>query len=123
MADVALTWTACGIGSGGCACGLCCPCNYNQGMHVEFDPAKHQRNISERALGFDQVANFDFGTALVWQDERKAYPEARYVALGFLDARLHVLCFTPVAGGIRAISFRKANTREVRDYESTRCTD
>ena len=34
-----------------------------------------------------------------------------------------MLCFTPVAGGIRVISFRKANTREVRDYESTRSTD
>lgn len=50
---------------------------------------------------------------------RKAYPEVRYVAVGFLDSRLHVLCFTPIAGGIRVISFRKANQREVRDYEQT----
>lgn len=92
-------------------------------MHIEFDPIKHQRNISERALGFDRVAEFDFSTALVWQDTRKAYPEVRYVALGFLDARLHVLCFTPVAGGVRVISFRKANTREVINYESTHSTD
>ena len=53
------------------------------------------------------------------QDMRKAYPEVPYVAVGFLDARLHVLCFTPIAGGIRVISFRKANQREVRDYEQT----
>ena len=92
-------------------------------MNIEYDPAKHQRNIHERALGFDRVAEFDFSTALVWQDTRKIYPEVRYVALGFLDARLHVLCFTPVAGGIRVISFRKANTREVRDYGSTHSTD
>ena len=92
-------------------------------MRIEFDQAKHQRNLSERALGFDQAAEFDFSTALIWQDTRKTYPEVRYVALGFLDARLHVLCFTPVADGIRVISFRKANTREVRDYESTRSTD
>ena len=92
-------------------------------MHIEFDPIKHQRNISERALGFDRVAEFDFGTALIWQDVRKAYPEVRYVALGFLDARLHVLCFAPVADGVRVISFRKANTREVKNYESTHSTD
>ena len=92
-------------------------------MHIEFDPAKHHRNISERALGFDRVAEFDFSTALVWQDTRKAYPEVRYVGLGFLDARLHVLCFTPVAGGIRVISFRKANAREVKNYEQTRTHD
>ena len=53
---------------------------------------------------------------------RKAYPEVRYVAVGLLDARLHVLCFTPIAGGIRVISFRKANQREVRDYEQTHPT-
>lgn len=57
------------------------------------------------------------------QDTRKPYPEPRFVAIGFLDARLHVLCFTPVAGGIRVISFRKANVREVKNYEQTRTTD
>jgi uncharacterized protein len=36
---------------------------------------------------------------------------------------LHVLCFTPATDGIRVISFRKANTREVRNYEQTRTTD
>ena len=64
-------------------------------MRIEFDPAKNLRNASERGLGLERAADFDFGTALVWQDTRKSYPEVRYVALGFLDARLHVLCFTP----------------------------
>jgi uncharacterized protein len=35
------------------------------------------------------------------------------VALGYLDERLHVLCFTETHDGIRVISFRKANSREV----------
>jgi len=34
--------------------------------------------------------------------------------------RLHVLCFTPVVNGIRVISFRKANKREIKDYEQAR---
>lgn len=89
-------------------------------MHIEFDPAKNERNILERGLSFERVSDFDFDTASIWQDTRKPYPEVRYVALGLLDARLHVLCFTPAAGGIRVISFRKANTREVKDYELTR---
>ena len=92
-------------------------------MRIEFDPAKNLRNASERGLGLERAADFDFGTALVWQDTRKSYPEVRYVALGFLDARLHVLCFTTVADGIRVISFRKANQREVKNYESTRAPD
>ena len=86
-------------------------------VEIEFDPVKSERNARERGLPFERAAEFDFAGAMVRQDTRKPYPEARYVALGMLDGRLHVLCFTPVAGGIRVISFRKANSREVRDYE------
>lgn len=39
------------------------------------------------------------------------------MALGYLEKRLHVLCFTPMKGGVRIISFRKANLREVKRYE------
>lgn len=81
-------------------------------MHIEFDPAKSERNLRERGLGFERAAEFDFGTARIWQDTRKPYPEPRFLALGYLGMRLHALCFTPVAGGIRVISLRKANQRE-----------
>jgi uncharacterized DUF497 family protein len=40
-----------------------------------------------------------------------------FVALGYLGERLHVVCFTPIEGGVRIISFRKANAREKRRYE------
>ena len=53
----------------------------------------------------------------------KTYPESRFVALGFLENRLHVLCFTPTVGGIRVISFRKANRREEKEYEQTPTAD
>lgn len=92
-------------------------------MHIEFDAAKNEANIANRGLSFERAAEFDFGTAVIAQDTRKAYTETRFVAVGFLDMRLHVLCFTPVAGGIRVISFRKANQREVRHYDQTHTTD
>ena len=88
-------------------------------MRIEFDPIKNEANIRVRGLSFERAAEFDFAGATIKQDVRKPYPEVRFVALGLLDARLHALCFTPVAGGIRVISFRKANSREVRDYEQT----
>ena len=81
-------------------------------MQIDFDPKKNEANVRDRGLPFDRTVDFDFDTALVWKDTRKAYPEARYVALGYLDNRLHVLCFTPKADGIRVISFRKSNPRE-----------
>jgi uncharacterized DUF497 family protein len=34
-----------------------------------------------------------------------------------IDDRLHAVGFTVITGGIRVISFRKANSREVRRYE------
>jgi hypothetical protein len=92
-------------------------------MRIEFDATKSEANIRERGLGFELAAQFDFGAAAIEQDTRKPYPEDRFVAVGFLGTRLHVLCFTPVAGGVRVISFRKANARKARDYEQTRPID
>lgn len=86
-------------------------------MVIEFDPAKNTRNFRERGLSFESAGDFDFVSAMMREDTRKAYPEQRIVALGLLDTRLHVLCFTPVKGGIRVISFRKANRREEHAYE------
>lgn len=47
----------------------------------------------------------------------------RYVALGMLGERLHVLCFTEITDGIRVISFRKANSREVARYAKVQAID
>lgn len=46
--------------------------------------------------------------------------ETRYRGFGFLDQRLHALVFVETAKGIRVVSFRKANDREVRRYEKAR---
>jgi uncharacterized protein len=51
-------------------------------------------------------------------DNRHQYSEQRRRALGMLDGRLHALVFTETIDGIRVISFRKANQREVKRYES-----
>lgn len=58
-------------------------------MRIDFDPEKSARNERER----------------------------RFIALGALGQRVHVMCFTLVADGVRIISLRKANQREVRRYE------
>ena len=86
-------------------------------MKIEFDPAKSQKNAGERGLPFERVQEFDWEGAIYVEDVRFAYPERRFVALGSVGNRLHVLCFTPIAAGVRVISFRKANDREVKGYE------
>lgn len=86
-------------------------------MKIDFDPEKSKKNSRERGLPFGQAAEFDWETAKYSEDIRNPYPERRFVAMGYLGNRLHVLCFTPIEGGLRVISFRKANLREVRRYE------
>ena len=86
-------------------------------MEIDFDPAKNARNASDRGLPFDRAADFDFETAVFQVDTRRDYGEIRHRALGLLDGRVHALVFVETAKGIRVISFRKANKREVRRYE------
>ena len=86
-------------------------------MKIDFDPAKSARNIKSRSLSFDKVVDFDWETAIYYEDDRVDYQETRIIALGFLGVRLHVICFTPIDGGVRVISFRKVNRREVRYFE------
>lgn len=92
-------------------------------MRVEFDLTKNARNLATRNLPFLRAADFDFATARIWQDTRKLYPDVRMLALGYLDKRLHVLCFKPLATGIRVISFHKANQREGEKHGFTLTRD
>ncbi len=85
-------------------------------MEISYDPAKNARNIVERGLSFDRAVEFDFDTAKLAQDVRRAYSETRIFALGYLDNRLHVLVFSETGRGIRVISFRKANERERKKH-------
>ncbi|MDY5420892.1 BrnT family toxin [Actinobacillus porcinus] len=89
-------------------------------MKIEFDPVKNQRNIEERSLSFESAVDFDWANTLVWQDCRFDYGEPRFNALSYLNNRVHFLTFKPLADGIRVISFRKANKREIKHYESHR---
>jgi uncharacterized protein len=85
-------------------------------MKIGFDAEKSARNEAQRQLPFERAADFAWHDAVIIPDDRNDYPESRYVAVGYLDGSLHVLCFTPIEGGIRVISFRKANKREARRY-------
>ena len=63
------------------------------------------------------MINIDWDLATVIVDERIEYGETRYIAVAPLNSRIHVVCFTRIDDGLRVISFRKANKREVRHYE------
>ena len=86
-------------------------------MEITYDRPKNLYNINNRNLSFDEAVNFDFETASYTIDKRKDYGEIRRRAIGYLGNRLHALVFTETENGIRVISFRKANKREVENYE------
>jgi uncharacterized DUF497 family protein len=92
-------------------------------MEIDFDPAKNAKNIRKRGLSFEHVLEFDFKTAQFAIDNRRDYGQVRYRALGLIDQRLHALVFVEITGGIRVISFRKSNKREIKQYETQSGTD
>jgi uncharacterized DUF497 family protein len=85
-------------------------------MAVTFDLAKNAKNISERGLSFERVAELDWATAVIGEDTCHDYGEPRPLVMARLDGRLHAAVVTPRGEGLHVISFRKANRREVRRY-------
>ena len=86
-------------------------------MAFMFDHAKNARNIAERGLSFERVAEMEWSTALIVEDTRRDYGETRLRVFGLLDGRLHIAVVSPRGEDLRVISFRKANRKEERLYE------
>ena len=81
-------------------------------MKIEYDPAKRDRTLVERGLDFEDALEVFNAAARTAQDERHDYPEVRFVTTGLLRSRMMVVVWTPIDGGRRIISMRKANDRE-----------
>lgn len=87
-------------------------------MEVTFDPAKDAANRAKHGVSLAEASRLDWDSALVWQDSRQSYGEARRSALALLGERLYFVAFVDRADGRRIISLRKANAREVKFYVS-----
>jgi len=61
--------------------------------------------LRTRIESFDRTTRFSYG-------------EDRYELIGRIEGRLYLLIYTPRHDGIRIISARKANSREVKRYEN-----
>lgn len=85
-------------------------------MELEFDPAKNARNIRERGIGFERLADMDLEHALALEDVRADYGERRVRLFGRIDGRLHAAVVTYRGDVVRVISLRRANKREERRY-------
>lgn len=81
-------------------------------MEIEFDPVKRDKTLLERGLDFARASEVFKGTHFTGQDTRANYEEDRFITVGWLDARLVVMVWTPRGEARRIISMRKANDRE-----------
>jgi uncharacterized DUF497 family protein len=89
-------------------------------MRITFDPVNNARNVAERGLPFERVADMEWEAAVSAEDVRRDYGEKRLRVLARLDGRLHVAIITVRGDVTHVISFRKANRKEVRWYAQER---
>ncbi len=88
-------------------------------MEFEWDEAKSDTCFRERGFDFAYVAFvFSDPDRIIRQDTRYSYGEERYQLIGLVEERLFVVVYTPRREAIRIISARKANLREVKQYEN-----
>lgn len=85
-------------------------------MNVIFDEAKDALNKSKHGLSLSEAEKLEWDDALIWQDTRRDYGEARMVALGAIGARLYCVVYVDRSDARRVISLRKANYKEAMDY-------
>ena len=83
----------------------------------EWDSEKARQNVGKHGVAFDFARDLDWSKSVAVEDTRFDYKEKRFILYAPIGSRLHVLVFTPRADRIRVISLRKANSREIEDYE------
>lgn len=87
----------------------------------EWDERKNLANIAKHGIDFRDVRPvFADRRALILEDRRKAYGEARFVILCPLQERMVHVTYTRRGTTFRIISARRANARERRHYERLR---
>ncbi|RLK29121.1 BrnT family toxin [Cupriavidus plantarum] len=86
-------------------------------MLIDYDPVKDLVNQAKHGISLAAAGLLDWETVLISVDKRNDYGEDHFRAFGLLDDRLYLVVFTIRGQGLRAISMRKANQREVRRYE------
>ena len=93
---------------------------YSTHMEFEWDQEKSDACFTERGFDFAYVLRaFVDADRLIHKDTRWDYGEDRYQLLGAIDGRVFFVAYTIRGTVLRIISARKANQREVNDYENS----
>ncbi len=86
-------------------------------MQYEWNENKRLANLERHNVDFTAAIDFEWDTALETIDDRQDYGEVRWVTIGFISKKLHVMVYIIRGSKIRIISLRKAKKRESNYYE------
>lgn len=93
-------------------------------MNFAWDEAKSEACFEERGFDFVYATRvFLDPNRIVHSDTRRSYGEERYQLLGMIEQRPFMVVYTLRHDTMRIISARKANQREVREYENSTLDD
>ncbi len=92
---------------------------------ITFDPLKDATNQQKHGVSLALAANGLEWDSLIYQpDTRRDYGESRQIGYAIAGDRLYCVVFVDRPSDMpterRIISLRKANSREVRNYETNR---
>ncbi len=87
-------------------------------MEFEWDEDKRQRGIEKHQLDLLYAAGVFEGPTLIAPDERGAYGEARFIAIGTVLGEVFVVVFTKRGDKVRLISARKGGRRDRQKYQT-----
>ncbi len=81
-----------------------------------WNEAKRRKNLREHGLDFEGCEQLFDGPVVVFEDKRDRYGELRLNAIGWLHGQVVHLTYTERDDDFHAISLRKAEKHEVRNY-------
>lgn len=73
-------------------------------MEFEWDPAKHERNLQTRGIGFDEASRLFEGQVIEWRDTRTDYGEIRMNAIGEVNGKILRIAYTMRGDVVRIIT-------------------
>lgn len=85
-------------------------------MQITFDEAKDALNKSKHGVSLSEAEKLEWDDALIWQDTRRDYGEARMIALGVIGDCLYCVVYVDREDARRIISLRKTNNKEKTLY-------
>ena len=93
---------------------------YSSSVKFEWDSDKNDACFTQRGFDFAYVLRaFLDAERIIHKDTRWDYGETRYQLLGAIDGRVFFVVYTIRGNIIRLISARKANQREIQEYENS----